>query len=301
MADMVDPLNYYPVVSTWREHSLFNPRGSQSDDDQSDEINVADADVIGIAGPWQSAYSDHLELVLGPPDEILNIPAPVPREPSVFNAIEYKLAYSDIGRFAIGSRDPDRADAAVRVVQEAGDSIYQEADFVDAVRALYGLGAVSGALSDRPAGSVGIIDLISNGRKIERGIVEASVDSAPLLIRFGVAAVGGGVDESGIRFTAIALVHESEEAARENIGLLADRIKNGIMATIDWFKPDRGIERDLIEGDTAPWSAVIERAEIAVSGRILLVRLYGPITAHALFPLPGFLGQTPVPGTLLVY
>jgi hypothetical protein len=116
-----------------------------------------------------------------------------------------------------------------------------------------------------------------------------------------VAAVGGGVDESGIRFTAIALVHESEEAARENIGLLADRIKNGIMATIDWFKPDRGIERDLIEGDTAPWSAVIERAEIAVSGRILLVRLYGPITAHALFPLPGFLGQTPVPGTLLVY
>ena len=301
MADMVDPLNYYPVVSTWREHSLISPRGSQRDDDRSDEINVADADVIGIAGPWQLAYSDQLEFVLGSPDEILDIPTPVPREPSVFNAIEYKLAYSDTGRFAIGSLDSERVDAAIRVVEGDGDSIYREVDFVDAMRALYGLGAVSGTLSDRSADSTEIIMPISDGRTIERDIVAASVNSARLLTQFSVAAVGSGIDESGTRFTAIALVHKNEKVARENVGLLAGRILNGTMATFDWPKSNRNIERDLKNGDTLPWSTVIERAEISVSGRILLVRLYGIVNPHALTPLPGWLGQIPVPGTLLVY
>jgi hypothetical protein len=285
--------NWYSVFTLLNKHQIT--RGPTDLSRSPNPLMLVDVDVLGMSGKTGIGLPTMVSVAELAPIDYVGI-----------QDYEFEIVSTDTGLFAIGVRNLNfgetrRGSEALEAVNNHKETIDQDSDFVDAVRGLYGLGSVSGTISAGSLASNDVAELISEGRDIELAVVEATINAVPLLKPFDVAAVGGGVDDSGERFATIALVHKSESIARDNVRLLADRISRGSMAKTDWPNTNPSNNWNLADGELLPWSAVIERAEFSISGRILLVRMYGLINAHAIAPVKGFLGQTPVPGTLLVY
>lgn len=284
----------YPAFTGFKEHLLFRPPNFANADSPF-ELNIVDVEILGLAGSEAHGSPPRFSLAILSPGNFSDV------QDADFEIVDLDTATLAIGiRDFYGSSDSERADAVIATASGHSESLRVNADFVDAMRGLYGLGSVSGTLSDTSRSSAEVVDQISEDRGIDRQVVETAVNSAPLLKPFSVAAVGGGVDKFDERFTTVVLVHDNERLARENVKLLIGRINKSRMAVTDW-PMTFPIEADPEENGTLAWSEVIERAEFSVSGRIMLVRLYGLINPHALVQLPAFLAQSPVPGTLLVY
>lgn len=285
----------YPAFTGFSKHLLLQSPSSVASEDSPSELDIADVDILGMAGLASNWLPPRFSLAILSPGDFSDV------QDADFEIVNRNSTNFALGvRNVAGSSDSQRATEAKEALSGHSASLRVDVDFVDAMRGLYGLGSVSGAISDTSRSSATVVGQISEGRGIDRQVVEAAVDSAPLLNPFRVAAVGGGVDGFDQRFTTIVLVHDNERLARENVELLIGRIKESRMAVTDWPKTFP-IESEPREDGTLAWSEVIERAEFSLSGRITLVRLYGLINPHALVQLPAFLSQTPVPGTLLVY
>jgi hypothetical protein len=81
----------------------------------------------------------------------------------------------------------------------------------------------------------------------------------PLLVPYTVVAAGGGLDKNGQLFTCIALVHASEQDAKQNADLLKQRIANARRVTGRY------------------WSSEIPSVQTTVVGRVLEVKLPGAV------------------------
>jgi DNA-binding CsgD family transcriptional regulator len=88
----------------------------------------------------------------------------------------------------------------------------------------------------------------------------------PHLLPFDAVATGAGRDFAG-PYTAVILVHESEELARENVQRLKQAIAEGtsMMEVLPW--------------GALPWSEIIHEFEVSSSGRLVLGKLYSEHSA----------------------
>jgi len=73
-------------------------------------------------------------------------------------------------------------------------------------------------------------------------------------------ATGAGADEKGY-YLAIAILNPDEETARQNIGLLENRIESG---KLPWGESGKNA-----------WTDIIEGMEIEARGRLTMAKLYG--------------------------
>jgi hypothetical protein len=91
-------------------------------------------------------------------------------------------------------------------------------------------------------------------------IYAEEIKREPRLKPYQAFATGAGLDDKGY-YLVIAILNPDEETAKQNAGLLEERLNN---ARLPWGEP-AGI----------PWSEVTEDMEIEASGRLTIAQLYG--------------------------
>ena len=106
----------------------------------------------------------------------------------------------------------------------------------------------------------GLEDLQTYGAYItdQTQTAEGAGPPGPLLRPYSLIAVGVGRDANGESFTGVALVHASEQAAQENVGLVQRRIAETSSAATG-----------------RPWASLFSAVEVHADGRLLAITLHG--------------------------
>lgn len=116
-----------------------------------------------------------------------------------------------------------------------------------------------GANADFRLAAQGLEDLQTYGAYLTDQTQTATAEtSGPLLRPYSLIAVGVGREANGAAFTGIALVHESEQAAQGNAGLIQRRIGETSSAAT-----------------RQPWSSMFSSVEVHATGRLLAITLHG--------------------------
>lgn len=139
---------------------------------------------------------------------------------------------------------------------EGRGSLGDDEDFRLAAAGMDHLGALTAFLTEETAGPHESV----RGNRPE---VEAAWEPEPgdtLLRPYTVAAVGAGWADDA-PYTAVVLVHDTEEDARENADRLEDRLASARYAF------------QVIEGEG--WGDLFEKVEVEVDGRVLRAKLHG--------------------------
>jgi hypothetical protein len=138
----------------------------------------------------------------------------------------------------------------------AGDgSLANDESFRLAAEAMDGLGALGALITtvtQGPEFAANIPPQLADPWELE--------DGEPLLVRYELYAIGPGWD--GAPYTAVALVHASEEAAQENARRLPDRVRATRFPAI-------------YERSEETWGDVITDIDVRVEGRAVFATLHG--------------------------
>ena len=163
---------------------------------------------------------------------------------------------------------PTLIDASLGVIPSLADN----EDYALAVRWLTSLGSGVEAVIENSGFSAEIVRQIGVGNArfgtsgatdYTAASVAEAVNKGPLLLPFKFVASGAAFDgETG--FTGLVLVHEDTASAKENIGRLISRIREG--ATDGRFFN--------LEYTDTPWTDLIRRIDVQAYGRFLVARLY---------------------------
>ena len=102
---------------------------------------------------------------------------------------------------------------------------------------------------------------LAGGRNLTEKELTEIASPSPLR-PYSTYATGAGHDQEG-PYMALALVHDNGVHAEENVGLLQERIAEGVSA---FYK--------------TPWAEDVDESEIMTDGRLLLAKLRRRIAKH---------------------